>query len=73
MRILIALEDAARALELALELENRHEDWSCRILTSGPAVLKAAWGYEALIVNTGREAISMLASHCPDVVILDLG
>ena len=30
-------------------------------------------GYEALIVNTGREAISMLASHCPDVVILDLG
>ncbi|MBR5226433.1 MAG: response regulator transcription factor [Clostridia bacterium] len=30
-------------------------------------------GYEPLIVNTGREAISMLTSHCPDVVILDLG
>ena len=30
-------------------------------------------GYEALIVGTGREAISMLTSHCPDVVILDLG
>ena len=30
-------------------------------------------GYEALIVNTGREAISLLASHCLDVVILDLG
>ena len=30
-------------------------------------------GYEALSVNTGREANSMLASHCPDVVILDLG
>ena len=30
-------------------------------------------GYEALIVGTGREAISLLASHCPDVVILDLG
>ena len=30
-------------------------------------------GYEALIVSTGREAISMLASHCPDVLILDLG
>ena len=30
-------------------------------------------GYEALIVNTCREAISLLASHCPDVVILDLG
>lgn len=35
-------------------------------------VLEAS-GYEALIVNTGREAISMLSSHCPDVVILDLG
>ena len=30
-------------------------------------------GYEPLIVGTGREAISLLASHCPDVVILDLG
>ena len=30
-------------------------------------------GYEPLIVSTGREAISLLASHCPDVVILDLG
>lgn len=30
-------------------------------------------GYEAVIVHTGREAISLLASHCPDVVILDLG
>lgn len=30
-------------------------------------------GYEALCVNTGREAISLLASHCPDVAILDLG
>lgn len=30
-------------------------------------------GYESIAVGTGREAISMLASHCPDVVILDLG
>ncbi|MGN0995570.1 MAG: response regulator [Candidatus Ventricola sp.] len=30
-------------------------------------------GYETLVVNTGREATSLLASHCPDVVILDLG
>ena len=30
-------------------------------------------GYESLVVSTGREAISLLASHCPDVVILDLG
>ena len=30
-------------------------------------------GYEALMVHTGREANSMLSSHCPDLVILDLG
>ncbi len=30
-------------------------------------------GYEAMIVCTGHEAISLLASHCPDAVILDLG
>ena len=28
-------------------------------------------GYESIIVGTGREALSMLTSHCPDVVILD--
>ena len=32
-----------------------------------------AYGYEALIVHTGREAVSMLTSHCPDVMLLDLG
>ena len=30
-------------------------------------------GYEALSAYTGCEAVSMLSSHCPDVVILDLG
>lgn len=30
-------------------------------------------GYETLMVHTGREANSMLSSHCPDVMILDLG
>ena len=30
-------------------------------------------GYETLIVHTGREAVSMLTSHCPDVMLLDLG
>jgi len=29
--------------------------------------------YETVLVHTGREAVSLLASHCPDVVILDLG
>ena len=30
-------------------------------------------GYEAIVAYTGREGLSMLTSHCPDVVILDLG
>lgn len=30
-------------------------------------------GYEAVVVHTGREANSLITSHCPDVVILDLG
>lgn len=30
-------------------------------------------GYETIIVHTGHEAVSIAASHCPDVVILDLG
>ena len=29
--------------------------------------------YETVLVHTGREAMGLLASHCPDVVILDLG
>ena len=29
--------------------------------------------YKVLSVNTGREAISSISSHCPDVVLLDLG
>ena len=30
-------------------------------------------GYEAVQARTGAEAQSMLSSHCPDLVILDLG
>ena len=29
--------------------------------------------YKVLTVSTGREAISSISSHCPDVVLLDLG
>ena len=29
--------------------------------------------YKVLSVGTGREAISSISSHCPDVVLLDLG
>ena len=37
----------------------------CRVLEAN--------GYETVTVQSGREAISLIASHCPDVVILDLG
>ena len=30
-------------------------------------------GYEAIQARTGAEGLSMISSHCPDVVILDLG
>lgn len=36
------------------------------------AILQAN-GYEAVTAASGREAQSMLSSHCPDLVILDLG
>ena len=30
-------------------------------------------GYETIIASTGNEGISMISSHCPDLVVLDLG
>ena len=30
-------------------------------------------GYEAMQARSGSEAISMISSHCPDLIILDLG
>lgn len=30
-------------------------------------------GYEAMRARTGREALAMVSSHCPDLIILDLG
>lgn len=30
-------------------------------------------GYESMRVRTGQEALSMVSSHCPDLIILDLG
>ena len=34
--------------------------------------LRAA-GYEVLMSNDGKSALSMIASHCPDCILLDLG
>lgn len=33
----------------------------------------AACGYDVLLIGTGREALEMIASHCPDCILLDLG
>ena len=30
-------------------------------------------GYEAMRARTGQEALAMVSSHCPDLIILDLG
>ena len=30
-------------------------------------------GYDVIIAHTGTEAFSMISSHCPDLVVLDLG
>ena len=30
-------------------------------------------GYEVILAHTGAEAFSMVSSHCPDLVVLDLG
>ena len=30
-------------------------------------------GYETMRARTGQEALSMVSSHCPDLIILDLG
>ena len=30
-------------------------------------------GYDTIIVGSGEEALTMIASHCPDMIVLDLG
>ena len=35
-------------------------------------VLNAS-GYDTIIVGSGEEALTMIASHCPDLIVLDLG
>lgn len=33
----------------------------------------ASNGYDVILARTGTEAFSMISSHCPDLVVLDLG
>jgi len=37
------------------------------------AAILAANGYDTMTAGTGSEAISMITSHCPDLILLDLG
>ena len=37
------------------------------------AAMLTANNYDVLLARTGQQAQTMIASHCPDLVILDLG
>ena len=50
---------------LVVEDEKSISHFICTILTSN--------GYEAMKAYSGQEALSMISSHCPDLIILDLG
>ena len=42
-------------------------------ISSFISMILTANGYDTIIVNTGEEALTMLSSHCPDRIVLDLG
>ena len=50
---------------LIVEDEKSIRNFISTVLTSN--------GYDVLIAGSGKEAYSMITSHCPDLVILDLG
>ena len=37
------------------------------------SMILQANGFDTIVVRTGEEALTMISSHCPDLVILDLG
>ena len=50
---------------LLVEDEHAIENFVSSVLTAN--------GYDVLTARTGRDAYSLITSHCPDAVILDLG
>ena len=42
-------------------------------ISSFISMILTANGYDTTIVNTGEEALTMISSHCPDLIVLDLG
>ncbi len=43
------------------------------IICNFMATTLSAYDYKVISCSTGKEAISLIPSHCPDVVLLDLG
>ena len=41
----------------------------CQFLTT----TLTANSYDVVLANSGKDALDMIASHCPDVILLDLG
>ena len=37
------------------------------------SMILTANGYDTITVRGGEEALTMISSHCPDLIILDLG
>ena len=56
---------AAKGKVLIIEDDNAIRNFMRRILEAN--------GFETVTAQNGRDALSLLASHCPDAAILDLG
>ncbi len=54
-----------RSKILIVEDERRISNFMSAVLSSN--------GYDVITAHTGKESCSMISSHCPDLVILDLG
>ena len=37
------------------------------------SMILTANGYDTIVVRSGEEALTMISSHCPDLILLDLG
>ena len=84
---LLAFVLNCRRMALGIPLSHRHTAallfplagvlaWLC-ILLALRGYVSGHWplsnGYETMQAQTGEEAQSMISSHCPDLIILDLG
>ena len=44
-----------------------------RSISNFISMVLTANGYDTIIVRSGEEALAMISSHCPDLILLDLG